>query len=291
MRKSWQKVAVRLACVLGVSCLALTGMPARVWAAAAPGTYILNRSAVVLPVGSAFLSTSTGVVELSVSHLVNHALNGRSGDLRLLVYLTKTRYTGEGSIRGSVIAQKDFASLPGGGVTMFKNDKLWLNVNHYPASGRYYLSVVLTEFCGDDYYVTDFYTTPGTVLVPEHPVVKQNEFAKAAAGILQATAEALAEQNANNNNTAGASGSGAAVGQAEPGGSTDVATLQLHLQRAYDQLNRDQNALYNAQQRHSATVSRGRSDFSGIQNIRLLRQAVQRDQQLIANLQHRIATS
>src|SRR5574344_1871657 len=108
MRKSWQKVAVRLACVLGVSCLALTEMPAKVWAAAAPGTYILNRSAVVLPVGSAFLSTSTGVVEISVSHLVNHALNGRSGDLRLLVYLTKTRYTGEGSIRGSVIAQKDF---------------------------------------------------------------------------------------------------------------------------------------------------------------------------------------
>ena len=289
MRKSWQKVAVRLACVLGVSCLALTGMPDMVWAAAAPGTYILNRSAVVLPVGSAFLSTSTGVVELSVSHLVNHALNGRSGDLRLLVYLTKTRYTGEGSIRGSVIAQKDFTSLPGGGVTMFKNDKLRLNVNHYPASGRYYLSVVLTEFCGDDYYVTDFYTTPVTVLVPAHPVIKQNEFAKAAAGVLQATAEALAEQNANNNNTAGTSGAG--LGQAEAGGSTDVATLQLHLQRAYDQLNRDQNALTNAQQRHSATVSRGRSDFSGLQNIRLLRQAVQRDQQLIANLQHRIATS
>ena len=36
MRKSWQKVAVRLACVLGVSCLALTGMPDMVWAAAAP---------------------------------------------------------------------------------------------------------------------------------------------------------------------------------------------------------------------------------------------------------------
>ena len=70
-----------------------------------------------------------------------------------------------------------------------------------------------------------------------------------------------------------------------------MATLQLHLQRAYDQLNRDQNALTNAQQRHSATVSRGRSDFSGLRNIRLLRQAVQRDQQLIANLQRRIATS
>lgn len=92
---------------------------------------------------------NNGLVTLKVSKVVNNQSNTTSGSLKLKLYATKQAYNG-GSINGYVLAETNLGQLQPN--TYFHSINRQPSFNQ-PPDGEYYLTLVLTEYNGQDYIV------------------------------------------------------------------------------------------------------------------------------------------
>ncbi len=105
------------------------------------------------------VSGQAGTVDLQVAK-ITHTRSGSTGTLKLALWATDAPYRG-GGIKGYQLGFVTKAALkPGYSYSAVKN----LAPYKKPPSGRYYLSLVLSEFSGGDYKIVDYLpsSTPAT---------------------------------------------------------------------------------------------------------------------------------
>jgi hypothetical protein len=119
-----------------------------------------------------FINPTEGTVTVYCDSIMNHAINGKSGDLRLSIYLTQTKYEDESTILGCEIVKKDIGRLAAGEQIKFNDGAMVLNIEQYPAMGTYYATVLLEEYVKDGFYIVKYQSIDNPVQIPENPVIK-----------------------------------------------------------------------------------------------------------------------
>ncbi len=97
---------------------------------------------------------SRGNINISVDRIHNKRRSGRSGTLKLAIWVTKYRYRG-GTISGYVIGETTLGQLY---ANKYYAD-VSRTVNYYrPPRGRYYTTFVLSEYRNGRYLTVDYIT-------------------------------------------------------------------------------------------------------------------------------------
>lgn len=124
---------------------------------------------------SVYVDPMNGTATIYCSSIINHAMNGKSGDLELSVYLTQKKYEGDGTITGCEIVKKNIGRLNAGTQIKFNDGSIVLDVQYYPPAGTYYATVLLDEYSKDGFYIVKYQSIDKPVDIPANPVVKEKD--------------------------------------------------------------------------------------------------------------------
>ncbi|MCG8528573.1 MAG: hypothetical protein MI748_19505 [Opitutales bacterium] len=100
---------------------------------------------------------SEGKIEIDTGK-ITHNRNGHTGSLRIAVWATQNRYNG-GQINGYVLGYVQKESLQKG--MMYPHIDAYVRYKA-PPSGRYYVTMTLSEFDGNAYVIRDYFTYDDT---------------------------------------------------------------------------------------------------------------------------------
>lgn len=92
-------------------------------------------------------------VRITGAKIENKATEGKSGTVKLSLYLTKTKYSG-GSITGYALIDYQLDQLQGGYYYHDINRTINFNVN--PPSGNYYVTLLLMEYTDNGFVIKDY---------------------------------------------------------------------------------------------------------------------------------------
>ncbi len=102
-------------------------------------------------------STSYRVMDdkilLSTEKIINKSEKSKSGTLKIKLYATEFRYYG-GPIDGYVLGEYTFSNVLDSGEYFYDTSQK-VNCNR-PPNGKYYMTMVLLEYEGDQYKIIDF---------------------------------------------------------------------------------------------------------------------------------------
>lgn len=91
-------------------------------------------------------------VHITGAKIENNSAGGKSGTLKIILYLTATKYSG-GSISGYPLAEYTFGQLEGG--YYYHDIDKRLDFSSTPPVGNYYLTLCLCEY-NESYYIKDY---------------------------------------------------------------------------------------------------------------------------------------
>lgn len=103
---------------------------------------------------------NTQTTHITGAKIDNNATEGKSGTIKISLYLTDTKYNG-GSITGFAIANCSFEPLSAGYV--YNDIDKTLNFDVYPPSKNYYITLLLLEYTDNGYVIKDYLNFDGTL--------------------------------------------------------------------------------------------------------------------------------
>jgi len=247
----------------------------------------------------AFVNPYDGTVKIYKNYIINHAMTGESGDLRIAVYLTDKKYDSEDTISGCEIVNKNIGRLKAG--ERIKFDDIDLNIDQYPVAGKYYVTLLLEEYNKDDFYIVKDQVLDNTVDIPNSPVLKdKNQELKtffvivgAAASVINSSQESSEPEPSNVNIDTNNEN----IGNVDTNSLQSVQRTCDDLERAIDSLQDQLNSVsarheeYMNQQKKDfaeGTISRIDPDSNAMQQILQLKRRIAEDKQLLARYKQRM---
>ena len=101
-------------------------------------------------------------LQIAGDKIINAEAGGTSGTLKIIVYLTQFKYSGEPSITGYALGELMFNPLEGGFFYENINNVL---IYQDPPPGMYFVTLVLTEYEDNSYYMTDYVNFDGSIII------------------------------------------------------------------------------------------------------------------------------
>jgi hypothetical protein len=111
-------------------------------------------------------SKATTRVEAGENGEIRNDTDNTSGDLRLKLYFTNSKYEKGEGIYGYVMADKSFGSLES---YHYKYNVNFGYTANLPPTGAYFVTLVLVEYDGSKYYIKDYLNFDNVIVVYNIP--------------------------------------------------------------------------------------------------------------------------
>ena len=137
---------------------------------------------------------SQQTVSIKGDKIINKSTGGKSGTIKISLYLTSSQYTG-GSITGYALTSYKFDQLSVG--YQYNDINKLLNYDVNPPSDSYYVTLLLLEYTDNGFVIKDYLNFDGTIAFDSR---KTERVLNAIAAGLNAASNSLNNYNNSNNN-------------------------------------------------------------------------------------------